>query len=232
MSLKVSKVASVHMALRRAIVEQAIEPGAKLPEDAIGEQFGVSRTIVRRALEQLAADELVEIRPNRGASVVCPTLADARDLFQVRIDLEDVIAGRICGHLSPTQIGLLEKSVALEEAAHREKRGDYIRLSAEFHVLLADFTGSPLLARYMRQLAWRSALVLRLYGRPEWESCNLHEHRDLIKALASGNVEACRQLMKSHLESVLTRSLDGEKIPDDPSLKNVLKRYAIQETPD
>ena len=63
------KVGVICRALRRAIIEQALEPGAKLPEDSLGERFGVSRTIARHALGQLAAEGLVELRRNRIAVV-------------------------------------------------------------------------------------------------------------------------------------------------------------------
>ncbi|KPG01307.1 GntR family transcriptional regulator, partial [Rhodopseudomonas sp. AAP120] len=50
--------AVIYKALWHAIIEQALQPGAKLPEDAIGEKFGASRTIVRAALARLAAEGL------------------------------------------------------------------------------------------------------------------------------------------------------------------------------
>jgi DNA-binding GntR family transcriptional regulator len=75
---------SVYNALRRAIIEQALKPAMKLPEDSIGEQLGVSRTLVREALGRLAVEGLVELKPNRGASVAYPTLEEARDVFDVR----------------------------------------------------------------------------------------------------------------------------------------------------
>ena len=53
------RVGAIYRALRHAIIEQALSPGAKLPEDAIGERFGASRTIVRHVLGQLAAEGLV-----------------------------------------------------------------------------------------------------------------------------------------------------------------------------
>jgi DNA-binding transcriptional MocR family regulator len=56
----------IYRALRHAIIEQALEPGAKLPEDTIGERFGASRTIVRSALGRLASEGLVDLRRNRG----------------------------------------------------------------------------------------------------------------------------------------------------------------------
>jgi DNA-binding GntR family transcriptional regulator len=221
-----SRVEIVHQALRRAIVEQALEPGAKLPEDAIGERFGVSRTIVRRALERLAAEELVEMQPNRGASVVAPTLEEARDLFEIRMELEDVVVRRLCGRLTPAQIERLNAAVTREEEAHLQRRQDYIRLSGEFHAVLAEMTESPMLRRYLRQLVWRSALVLRLHGRPDWEDCNVHEHHELIAALIAGDVDRCRSLMAAHLRAVLTRGLKGGGARSEPSLWDILAVYA------
>jgi DNA-binding GntR family transcriptional regulator len=228
MSEQTSRVSQIHLALRRAIVEQALEPGAKLPEDAIGEQFQVSRTIARRALELLAADELVEFRLNRGASVVSPTLEQARDLFAVRIDLERIVSQRICGKLSKPDVAKLERHVAQEERALRRNRPEYIRLAAYFHVLLAELSGSAHLLRYMTQLVWRSALVLRLYGRPQWHVCNVQEHRDLIAALELGDRGRSDRLLTAHLQSVLTQALEGAKIEGEAKLRDVLSRYSAE----
>ena len=221
-----SRVSQIHLALRRAIIEQALEPGAKLPEDAIGVQFEVSRTVARRALELLAAEELVEFRPNRGASIISPTLEQAHDLFAVRIDMERIVARRICGNLSKVDVARLNKHVATEEQALRHNRPDYIRLAAYFHVLLAELSGSPQLLRYVTQLVWRSALVLRLHGRPRWHSCNVQEHVDLIAALELGDKSRADRLLTAHLESVLTRALDGTTIQGEPKLGDVLSRYS------
>jgi len=221
-----SRVSQIHLALRQAIIEQALEPGAKLPEDMIGEQFNVSRTVVRRALELLAAEELVEIRPNRGAAVASPTLDQAHDLFAVRIDVERIVARRICGELSKDQVARLNKHIASEEQALRDNRPEYIRLSAQFHALLAEMSGSPLLLRYIMQLIWRSALVLRLHGRPRWHSCNVQEHVDLVAALEAGDKARTDRLLTTHLESVLTRALEGATIEGEQSLGDILSRYA------
>lgn len=220
-----SRVTFVHRTLRRAILEQAIEPGAKLPEDTIGEQFGVSRTIVRRALERLAAEELVEILPNRGASVIRPTLEDAHDLFELRIEMEDIVVRRLCGRLDTDAVSRLEAAVTAEQAAYAARRPEYIRLAAEFHLILAEMCGNPLLERHLRQLIWRSAIVMRLYGRPNWEGCSMDEHHALIEALTGGDTEHCRQLMAHHLDHLLRRALGGDKMPADPSLKEILGHY-------
>src|SRR6266404_6828982 len=89
----------IYRALRHAIIEQALEPGAKLPEDAIGERFGASRTIVRSALTRLAAEGLVELRRNRGAAVATPSWNEARDIFDIRLGLERLVMSRLAGRL-------------------------------------------------------------------------------------------------------------------------------------
>ena len=97
---KPDRAGLIYRALRHAIIEQALAPGAKLPEDAIGERFGASRTIVRAALGQLAAEGLVELRRNRGAAVATPAWEEARDTFDVRLGLERLVMARLAGRLT------------------------------------------------------------------------------------------------------------------------------------
>ncbi|OYY07141.1 MAG: hypothetical protein B7Y70_15580 [Rhizobiales bacterium 35-68-8] len=220
------RVDAIYAGLRLAILEQVLQPGTKLPEDAIGEQFGASRTVVRRALELLASEELVDIRPNRGATVAKPSLDEARDLFSVRQDVEQLVVRRLCGKLTSAQVKRLEAQIEAEERAHREGRPEYIRHAAEFHLVLAEMTGSPLLARYMRQLVGRSALILGLYGRPRWTDCSVHEHRDLVSCLVTGDLARLEPLMHDHLEAVLSRAIDTASRDRDRGIRDLLAPYA------
>src|SRR3990167_1344156 len=61
--------ARIHSAVRAAILDRRLQPGARLPEDELASIYGVSRTIVRSALQALAHDRVVTIEPNRGAQV-------------------------------------------------------------------------------------------------------------------------------------------------------------------
>lgn len=216
----------IYQVLRLAIMEQALEPGMKLPEDTIGDQFGVSRTVVRRALELLASEDLVEIRPNRGASVAKPTPKEAHDLFCVRQDIELLVVRRVCGRLTPEQVGRLEAHIVAEERALFAGSPDYIRRAAEFHVILAEMSGSKILWRYMHQIAGRSALVLGLYGRPQWSQCSIQEHRDLLGALVDGELDRACALMHSHLDSILSRALKTASGEGHQGIRNILAVYA------
>src|SRR6478736_7412948 len=126
------KVGTICRALRRAIIEQALEPGAKLPEDALGESFGVSRTIARHALGQLAAEGLVELRRNRIAVVATPSWQDARDAFDVRIQLERLVVRQLAGKLTRAHIAELNAHVDAEDRARGGPDPVSIRLATEF----------------------------------------------------------------------------------------------------
>src|ERR1700761_3136529 len=115
-------------ALRHAIIAQELMRGANLPEDAIGEQFGASRTIVRNALGQLAAEGLVELRRNRGAVVATPAWEEARDIFDIRLGLERLVMSRLAGRLDQKQIARLNTHVDEEERARGQNEPLSIRL--------------------------------------------------------------------------------------------------------
>lgn len=225
MTKRGSLTENVYKILRRAILEQRLGPGVKLPEDTIGEQLSVSRTVVRRALDMLRAEELVDVSPNKSASVARPTIEEAKDAFDVRKDLERLVIERICGKISARQQKLLLSSIAKEAQSHKNRQADYVRQAAEFHILLAEMAGSPLLLKYLSTLIAKSPIILGLYGRPNWPVCSLQEHRDVVSALVNDEKKQALTIMENHLHGLLTMALDTE--PDDAAtLQSVLQHYA------
>lgn len=217
---------AVYRALRHAIMEQGLTPGAKLPEDAIGEQFGVSRTIVRHVLARLAAEGLVELRRNHGATVASPSWDEARDTFDVRVAVEERVVARLAGKLTKEQVEQLKAHVAAEEAAMGRNEPLSIRLATEFHILLAEMTGSAVFARHVNELASRCGLLLALYGRPHSSDCAVTEHRDIINALIKGDSARARAVMTSHLDAVTARAVIPTAANAERDLTKVLARYA------
>jgi len=224
------RAGSIYRTRRHAIIEQALAPGSKLPEDAIGERSRASRTIVRSALGQLAAEGLVELRRNRGAAVATPAWEEARDTFDVRLGLERLVMSRLAGRLTKEQISALEAHVDQEERARGNNEPLSIRLATEFHILLAQMTGSPVLARYVSELSSRCGLILALYSRPHSSECAVNEHRAVISALAAGDVERASAVMEKHLEAVAGRALIVARPERSRDLKDILSAYADKET--
>jgi DNA-binding GntR family transcriptional regulator len=216
---------AIYLALRQAIIEQALEPGVKLPEDAIGERFGVSRTIVRHALGRLASDGLAELRPNRGAAVAKPSWEEARDVYEVRISIERMVMKRLAGVLSQAQAARLTAHVEDEEQARGSSEQRSIRLATEFHILLAEMTGSSTLSQYVSQLASRCGLILALHGRPHSSDCAVSEHRDIIAALSTGDQAKAVEVMDRHLRAVAGRALIAEEPNATRDIRDILAPY-------
>ena len=213
----------ISSALRSAILERVLMPGMKLPEDSLGERFGVSRTLIRQSLERLAAEGLGELRRNKGAK---PSLEEARDLFELRTQIEDLVISRVIKNMSPEILGELEAHLAKEVEAENASEPISIRLATEFHILLARLAGSPVLLRYVEEIGYRCGLTLSLYARPHSTDCGIQEHRQIIEALAKGDEDAARKLMRHHLTAVADRALFTTKESGPLLYLDALEPYA------
>jgi len=188
--------------LHNAILEQRLAPGTKLPEDGLGEIFGVSRTVIRKALLRLAHENLVEVRPNRGAVVASPTIEEAAEVFEARRIVEGALVDRLVAGIAEVQIERLGELVSKERAAHDAgNRADLIRFSGEFHLLLAKTAGNSVLAAYLKELVSRTSLIISLYERPGNSACSHEEHAGIIEALATKDAPRATALMNAHLQA-------------------------------
>ena len=95
--------------LTRAIVEHRLLPGAKLVEQKLADHFGVSRTLVRQALFQLAQNKLIRLEPARGAFVAAPSVEEAQQVFVVRRMLETEMTRAFMREVTPDKIAALRK---------------------------------------------------------------------------------------------------------------------------
>ena len=221
----VDRVARICAALRRAIIERALSPGDKLPEDQLGESFGVSRTIARQALGQLAAEGLVNLRRNRIAVVATPTVEEARDTFEIRMALEALVADCLANVITPEQIAELRRHIAEQAAADPASQTASIRLATDFHVVLAGMTGRPILERYVTEVAYRSGLALSAYGRPHSNECAIEEHCRIVDALENADATAAAAAMTGHLSAVADRAMIRPPERAERDLSAILKPF-------
>jgi len=224
---------AIYDLIRDAVFEQRLLPGTHLPEETLAGIFGVNRQRIRRVLLRLAHDKIVELRPNRGATVAQPSPEEASGIFSVRKLLEQSVVRCLAGRLLPEQVRLLEQHLSAEEAAlEGGDRHAVIRLSGEFHILLARLTGNPVLAEIVLSLVARSSLLLALYGGEREELCSHREHRALLAALVEGDEDRAERLMLDHLEGIAQRLHLEEPAPNGLTLASVfrdlLPRYGLR----
>jgi len=222
-----SRTEVAYQALRRAIIEQALVPGTKLPEDEIGAQFGMSRTLVRATLARLQAEGLVETRPKRSATVAQPTLKEAQDVFAMRRVLEREAVRLVIERWKPEFGAVLDGHIREEAAAEALNNPSLsIRLAGEFHIALAELTENALLRRYLGELVSRCSLILAMYGRPHSSECAINEHHEIVDALRRRDAARAIALMDAHIGLVEQRSMLADASGAEPDLSAVLARYA------
>src|SRR5262245_43004189 len=125
-----SRIESIYRSIFQAILSQELAPGTKLSEESIGQLFGVSRTIVRAVLNRLKSNSLVEFKPNRGAFVATPTLAESRQVFDARICIEREIAALVARGIDEKKLDLLKRHVAkAQKAFNAGDTAETVRLS-------------------------------------------------------------------------------------------------------
>ena len=182
------------------VMQQHLGPGTRLSEKSVCDRFGVSRMNVRRALLTLSNIGVVELQANKGARIRQPTLQQAMTLFETRRTIESIIIKSVVAQRSDADIVSLNAHVELEEQAFSNNdRHQLIRLSGEFHLLIASFQNNHLLTGFMQTLITQSSLITGMYGQHSFSNCPPSEHRNLIEAIKNQDEHLALNLMMAHL---------------------------------
>lgn len=186
-----------------AVMEHRLPPGIKLVEVKLASAFGVSRTKIRQALTLLAQDGLVTLHPNKGAYVTRPTADEARDLFVTRRLVEPEIVRNVIKRACPEDLSRLHTH--LEEEAEARRLGDrrrIIRLSGQFHMLMAHVSGNSFIEKLMAELCPLTCLIIALYDEPQTPACPENEHAMIVEAIAKRDEARAIELMLLHLHHI------------------------------
>lgn len=198
-----SATEAIYLSLLSAIMEHRLLAGTKLVEERLCEVTGASRARIRQVFARLAHEKLVTLVPNRGAFIASPTVEEAHQVFQTRQVIEPELAATLARHATPAKVRSLQRHVQEEDAARaRGDRAAVIRLSGEFHILLAEMAGNAILEKVIREMVSLTCLIITLYDRPGAPACPEHEHRELIAAIEKRDEGAARAVMREHLEHI------------------------------
>src|SRR5699024_2189731 len=173
--------------LREQVLNGSYNPKEVIPEQALAETFGVSRTPVREALKQLENEGLVEIRPQVGTFVRYPTRREIVELFQVKESLEGLAASLVAQRTPSPELDQLKQNlVDASEAIGSEDAETYARLVHDFHwTLVLGSQNQKLIEHYdrlMNQLTYHR-LVLETIAVPGRIRQSITEHEAVVEAI-------------------------------------------------
>lgn len=208
-----------------AVSEQRLPAGAKLGEQALSDLFQCNRANVRRALTALAAQHVVELRPNRGAFIATPSPQEAREVFEARRTIERTLARNVVERASAEDIAYMRNNI-IEEARARAANNKplELRLSRAFHMRLAEIAGNRVLERFLADLSLRTTLILGLYNATGTSNCAEDEHAGIVDQIEARNSDRLVKLIDQHLLH-LEHGLDFQRVgPRDLTLAEQLAR--------
>ncbi len=200
-----------------AILDYRLSPGVKLKEDELAGIFSVSRTVVRRALLRLSHDRIVDIQPNRGATIIRPDVQKAREIMSARRLIERELVREATIAATKESLDTLRQCVEDErDQVRRQHVGSGLRLSGDFHIQLSRLSANTTLQSYLKELVPQTSLIIAMYQTPHHTLCSHQEHFDIIDIIAAGDVDAAQTEVDNHLQRIEDKlDLGNERSPGD-----------------
>ncbi|EHP44547.1 GntR family transcriptional regulator [Cupriavidus basilensis OR16] len=187
--------------LRKFIVEGVLSPGMKLNERELCETLGISRTPLREAFKVLAAEGLIEISPNRGASVSRMTEAEVWETFELMSGLEAFSGELACERITPAELAEI-KALHYSMLACRVQNDlpGYYSRNQEIHDRINEAARNTALRQTYQGINRRlKALRFRSnHQTDKWDRA-VHDHEDMIKALEARDGKLLGAILKRHL---------------------------------
>lgn len=209
-----SRVQQIRDQLEDDIVNGRLAPGGQVQIDELVVRFGVSRTPVREALQQLEASGLVEVLPKRGTYVKRIGMTELVQMFEVMAELEALCARLAARRASDATVAEIERAMrACEDVAATHDINGYYYVNERFHALIYEACGNPFLVQQTLALKNRlkpyRRLQLQLRHRMAQSQA---EHRDILSAIAQGEPEAAANAARTHV------LIQGQRFSDLMSL--------------
>lgn len=197
--------------LRKAILRREIPEDSVLTLEETAQQLGVSATPVREALQLLATQGLVKLRPNKGAVVLGVDEKAIRDHFAVRTLLEGeaaALAARPESNLTE-----VEKVFAgMQQCMQERNYTHYKEYNESFHMAIWEAADNPKMTQILASL-WNGLSLGFLVTEKEYARISFLEHKQFMEALREHNPEKARRLMQEHMHR---------------SMENILSNYQKQ----
>jgi DNA-binding GntR family transcriptional regulator len=204
---------SVYESVKRLLMDADLQPGTRLSIDGLSRELQVSATPVREALFRCEAEGLVVRRPNAGYTVA--PLLDRQgllDLYDLRLLLEPVAAGRAATNATAEDLRAIEKAVGRMSPAvvgdDYEAYREFAEQDATLHATIAGASGNPLIVETLCRLRAHTH-AYRLYFQHGIAEVTVAEHEAIMAAILDRDPTAAEASMRAHLETSRARLLSA-----------------------
>jgi DNA-binding GntR family transcriptional regulator len=187
--------------LKQAIIDQDIEPGARLVENRIAQMLGISRTPLREALHKLEREDWIEKMPSGGFKVMTLSREDIEETFGIRAVLEAYAARLAAEKHRPSDLIPLEKVMKqFQNCLEKKQTGPLPKINTEFHDLLYAMSDSPRLIKMINQLRAPISRYRQIILKQEaYAAASCQDHADMLTAMNQRDADRVEALVRSHI---------------------------------
>ena len=200
----------IYKELKQDVVTCTLAPGLSISELEMCERYRASRTPVREACRKLCEESLMQLVPFRGYSIPSLTIEEYRNLRELQAAVDPAVAVLAAERATPTEIKEIENWASYEyNVGQRNSYYTFLEWNRNFHICIAAATRNQAFLDIVMNVQTRlmryyyQVIVMDSYG-----SELVAEHRDLVRAIKSGNPELARQRAEEHLSNTARRSLN------------------------
>lgn len=189
--------------LQLLIIGGTFEPGTKVPEKDLCEQFGVSRTPLREALKVLASDGLIRLEPNRGAWVTTVTISEVEEVFPVLGALEALSGKLACQHITDAEIDTVRAlHDQMIQSYERRDLDSYFSINQKIHRAILVAARNETLATSCQALSLRMQRARYLANMTEgrWYDA-VQEHETILKHLVARDGKQLAEILLDHMDA-------------------------------
>lgn len=186
--------------LAERIIAGEIEPGSRLRQDHVAEEFGASHVPVREAFRRLEAQGLAVSEPRKGVRVASFALAEVREVAEMRAALEVLALRHAAPNLTAAILDAAEEATRAADASHDVRAWE--AANRRFHRLIVEPCRMPRLLAAIDDLHAASARFLFAAWRSDWETRTDHDHRAILAALRKGDVDGACATLARHVQWV------------------------------
>ncbi len=202
-------------AIHGRILSGRVPIGSRLRQEALADDFGVSRTPVREALRKLEATGVVQLLPNRGAVVRGPSAREIREAYEVRAELEGLAAELAARGINDRELQRLREAeklfrgsvrplVAAAEKRRWDDESSWVRANDLFHQAILDAAGNQRLSAMIAELHQsfpRGLTWAALSGSSRLLEENVAQHAAVLAAIEHHDPAEARRRMVEHVRS-------------------------------
>lgn len=202
--------------VRADIVAGILPFGSRLTLDLLARRYSVGHMPVREALRQLEGEGLIVLTPNRCARVRAFDVEFARNIFDLRIAIEAMLARRAAERIESAHIARLESLQSRYEAQARKRDFDsLLSLNRQFHDVINEAANNPEAAKVLDRHWHVIAASWNVYGYGEKRVAGvISDHRQIIEALAAHDAEVAACLAMAHAakakQALIARMLERQ----------------------